>query len=159
MNIIRNILVPVSLSEASRYAARYSASLAQAHKARLYVLHVKEPFPVHGRIVAGSLENVQMHHIEKEKAQLSRVIPLTLKNSIAIQEIQVTGMPVERVIVETARNLRVDVIVMAPPDPKGLLRLFKRKDITEQVIQDAPCSVFVIRNLQDKDMSSNASDS
>ena len=62
-------------------------------------------------------------------------------------------------IVETARNLRVDVIVMAPPDPKGLLRLFKKKDMTEQVIQDAPCSVFLIRNLQDKDMSSNASDS
>ena len=159
MNIIRNILVPVSFSEASLYAAKYAASLAQVHKARLYVLHVKEPFPVHGRIVAGSLENVQMHHIEKEKAQLSRVIPLKLKNSIAIQEIQVAGMPVERVIVETARNLRVDVIVMAPPDHKGLLRLFKKKDITEQVIQDASCSVFVIRNRQDKDMSSNASDS
>jgi nucleotide-binding universal stress UspA family protein len=159
MNIIRNILVPVSFSEASLYAAKYAAGLAQVHKARLYVLHVKEPFPVHGRIVAGSLENVQMHHIEKEKAQLSRVIPLELKNSIAVQEIQVTGMPVERVIVETARNLRADVIVISPPNRKDRMRFFKKKDINEQVIQDAPCSVFVIRNLQDKDMSSNASDS
>jgi nucleotide-binding universal stress UspA family protein len=159
MNIIRNILVPVSFSEASLYAAKYAASLAQAHKAGLYVLHVKEPFPVHGRIVAGSLENVQMHHIEKEKTQLSGIIPLKLKNSIDIQEIQVTGMPVERVIIETARHLGVDVIVMTPPEHKGLLRLFKKKDITEQVIQDASCSVFVIRNLQDKNMSANASDS
>jgi len=61
---IQNILVPVNFSEASQYAAEYAASLAQAHRARLYVLHVKEPFPVHGRIAAGSLENVQG---EKEK--------------------------------------------------------------------------------------------
>ena len=159
MNIIRNILVPVSFSNASLYAAKYAASLAHVHKARLYVLHVKEPFPVHGRIVAGSMENVQIHHIEKEKTQLSEVIPPELKNSIAVQEIQVTGMPVERVIVETARSLRVDVIVMAPPGHKGLLRLFKKKDVAEQVLQEASCSVFVIRNLQDKDMSSNSSDS
>ena len=54
MQTIRNIMVPVNFSEASLVAAEYAASLAQAYKARLYVLHVKEPFPVHGRIVAGS---------------------------------------------------------------------------------------------------------
>ena len=74
MNIIQNIMVPVSFSEASMDAARYAAFLAQAHKARLYLLHVKEPYPAHGRIVAGSLEDVQMHHIEKEKTQLSKLI-------------------------------------------------------------------------------------
>ena len=159
MNIIRNILVPVDFSEASLYAASYAASLAQVHKARLYLLQVKEPFPAHGRIGAGSLENVQKHHIEKEKTQLSKVIPLALKNSIAIQEIQVTGMPVHRVIVEKARNLGVDVIVMAASDRKGLMRFFKTKDITEQIIDNAPCSVFFIRNLQKEDISSNESDS
>jgi universal stress protein A len=146
MLIIRNILVPVDFSEASLYAVRYAASLAQVHQARLYLLHIKEPYPAHGRIVAGSLENVQKHNIEKEKSQLSRVIPLRLKNSIAVQEIQVTGMPVHRVIIENARNLGVDVIVMAAPRRKRLMRLFKPKDIAEQIIQDAPCSVFVIRN-------------
>jgi universal stress protein A len=146
MLIIRNILVPVDFSEASLYAVRYAASLAQVHQARLYLLHVKEPYPAHGRIVAGSLENVQKHNIEKEKSQLSRVIPLRLKNSIAVQEIQVTGMPAHRVIIENARNLGVDVIVMAAPRRKRLMRFFKPKDIAEQIIQDAPCSVFVIRN-------------
>jgi nucleotide-binding universal stress UspA family protein len=159
MVIIRNLLVPVDFSKASLYAAGYAASLADLHKARLYLLHVKEPFPAHGRIVAGSLENVQKHHIAKERDQLAKVIPLELKNAIAIQEIQVTGMPVHRVIVETARNLGADVIVMAAPDRKGLMRFFKTKDITEQIIQDAPCSVFVIRNLEIEDKSSNESDS
>ena len=159
MNIIRNILVPVSFSEASRRAAIYAASLAQIHKARLYVLHVKEPFPAHGRIVAGSLEHVQKHRIEKEKTRLSKIIPSNLKNSITIREIQVTGMPVEQVIIETARNLSVDVIVMASPDRKGPARFFKKPEIAEKIIHKAPCSVLIIRNLQDMDRSSDASHS
>lgn len=155
---IQNILVPVNFSEASRYAAEYAASLAQAHGARLYVLHVKEPFPVHGRIVAGSLENVQEQRIEKEKTQLSKVIPMKLKRSITVEEIQVTGIPIHRVIIEKARNFSVDVIVMASQNRKGLMRFFK-KDITEQVIQDASCSVFVVRSPRDNDTTTSESDS
>ena len=157
MKIIRKILVPVSFSEASLEAAKYAAFLAQAHTARLYLLHVKEPFPVHGRVAAGSLEDVQRHHIEKEKGQLSKVIPVKLKNTISMEEIQVTGMPLERVIIETARSLRVDVIVIAAPGRKGGRRFFKKSDMTAQIIREAPCSVFVVRNFQDKNRSSGAS--
>ncbi len=155
---IQNILVPVDFSEASLVAAEYAASLAQAYKARLYVLHVKEPFPVHGRIVAGSLENVQEYRIEKEKTQLSKVIPMKLKSFITVKEIQVTGIPIYRVIVEKAREFGVDVIVMASQKRKGLMRIFK-KDITEQVLHDASCSVFVVRSPQNIDVPSGGSDS
>ena len=141
---IQNILVPVDFTKSSLYAARYAASLAQTHKATLYVLHVRAPFPVHGRIVAGSLEDVQKHRIIKEQAELPKVIPAALKNSIAVEEIQVTGIPVDRVIVEKAKQLNVDVIVMASQDHKGWRRFFK-KNIIEQVLRNASCSVFVTR--------------
>ena len=141
---INTILVPVDFTKPSLYAARYAASLAQSHKARLCVLHVKEPFPVHGRIVAGSLEHVQKHRITKEQAELTEVIPAAFKNSIEVEEIQVIGIPVYRVIVEKAREFRADVIVMASRDRKGWKRVFK-KNMIEQVIRDAPCSVFVVR--------------
>jgi nucleotide-binding universal stress UspA family protein len=141
---IKKILVPVDFSETSLYAAKYAASLARAHQASLFVLHVKEPFPVHGRILAGSLEDVQEYCIQKEKTRLCKVIPENLKKSIAVKEIQVTGMPVHRVIVEMAGKLKVDVIVTAFQDRKGFLRSFK-KDIIELIIRDAPCSVFVVR--------------
>jgi nucleotide-binding universal stress UspA family protein len=154
---IQNILVAVDFSKASRYAAEYAASMAKACQARLYVLHVKEPFPAHGRIVAGSLEHVQKHLMRKEKSQLPELIPKELKNSIAIEEIQLTGMPVHRVIVEKAKHLNVDVIVMRSQKPGGWKHFFK-KDITAQVIQDAPCSVFVVRHPQNQDTSSNESD-
>jgi nucleotide-binding universal stress UspA family protein len=144
MTRIQNILVPVDFTKSSLYAARYAASLAQTHKARLYVLHVRAPFPVHGRIVAGSLEDVQKHRMTEERAELPKVIPAEIKNSIAVEEIQVTGIPVYRVIVEKARQFGVDVIVMASQDRKGWQRFFK-KNIIEQVIRNAPCSVFVAR--------------
>lgn len=144
MTVIQNILVPVDFTQSSLYAARYAASLAQKHNARLYVLHVKEPFPVHGRIVAGSLEDVQKHFMIKERTDLTKVIPTAFKNSIPVEEIQVTGIPVYRVIVEKAKQLSVDVIVLASQDRKGWVRFFK-KNVTAQVIRNAPCSVFVIR--------------
>ena len=144
MTRILNILVPVDFTKSSLYAARYAASLAQTHNARLYVLHVKEPFPVHGRIVAGSLEDVQKHRMIKEQAELPEVIPAAFKNAIEVEEIQVIGIPVYRVIVEKARQLRVDVIVMASQDRKGWGRVFK-KNIISQIIRYAPCSVFVVR--------------
>ena len=153
---IENILVPVNFSQKSRYAAEYAASLAQTHNARLYVMHVKAPFPVHGRIVAGSLENVQEHRIAKEKIRLSNIIPTKLKNSITVEEIQVIGIPIHRVIIEKARELGVDVIVMASHNRKGLMGFFK-KDITKQVKRNAPCSVQVVRCPQNQDMSSNDS--
>jgi nucleotide-binding universal stress UspA family protein len=140
----QNILVPVDFREPSLYAARYAASLAQAHHARLYVLHVKEPFPVHGRIAAGSLEDVQNHQMIKAQAELPEVIPAAFKTAIEVEEIHVTGIPVYRVIVEKAKQFSVDVIVLAAQDRKGWARFFT-KNITVQIIRAAPCSVFVVR--------------
>ncbi|MGD9410545.1 MAG: universal stress protein, partial [Desulfobacterales bacterium] len=122
MTQIQNILVPVDFTKSSLYAARHAASLAQTYHARLYVLHVKEPFPVHGRVVAGSLEEVQKHRMIKEQTQLSEVVPAEIKNTIAVEEIQVSGIPVYKVIVEKARQFNVDVIVMASQDRKGWVR-------------------------------------
>jgi len=108
------------------------------------VLHVREPFPVHGRIAAGSLEDVQKHQMKKEQAELPKVIPAEFKNSIAVEEIQVTGIPVYRVIIEKAKQFNVDIIVLAQQDRKGWMRFSKKND-TEQIIRNAPCSVFVAR--------------
>lgn len=141
---IQKILVPVNFSDASLLAARYAASLARAHGARLYVLHVREPFPVHGRIVAGSLEYVQKHRMVKERTALLDVIPEGLKKDIGAEEIQVTGIPVYGVIVEKARQFGVDVIVMASPERKRWVRFFK-KNTTARVIRNAPCSVFLVK--------------
>jgi len=98
MVFIQKILVPVDFTAASLVAASHAASMARTHNARLYVLHVKEPFPVHGRIVAGSLEDVQKQRFKMEQHELAAVIPADLKKSIVVEEIQLTGIPVYRVM-------------------------------------------------------------
>lgn len=143
MITIQHILVPVDFSDATVYAARYAATLAQAHQAKLYVLHVKAPFPVHGRMAAGALEHVQKHRIQKEQSALVELIPASVKGSIDVEEIQVTGMPLARVIVAKARELAVDVIVIPAQKQKGWMRFFK-PNILQQVMQAAPCSVFAV---------------
>jgi nucleotide-binding universal stress UspA family protein len=146
---IETILVPVDFSEATTYAARYAAALAQDQQARLYVLHVKAPFPVHGRIAGGALEHVQKQRVHKEQNALFGLIPDSVKNSIAIEEIKVIGLPMARVIVEKARELNADVIVMPAHRPKGWLHFFK-ENVLQRVIQNAPCSVFAVRGPQNK---------
>jgi nucleotide-binding universal stress UspA family protein len=148
MVTIQQILAPVDSTMEAAEAVRYAATLAQAHQARLYVLHIKAPFPVHGRIVAGSLEDVQAHQTKKEQAELSDLIPAKVRDSITVKEFKVTGMPITHVIVEKARELNVDVIVMPAYRRTGWRRFFK-EDVTQQVIQKAPCSVFVVRSPQD----------
>ncbi|MBW2488647.1 MAG: universal stress protein [Deltaproteobacteria bacterium] len=145
---IQNILVPVDLTQAAGHVAQYAAALAQAHQARLFVLHVKAPYPVHGRIAAGALEHVQNQRSRKQQTELSELIPDGIKDSIAVEEIQVTGFPMARVIVEKARELEIDVIVIPAQRPKGWLRFF-RENVIQRVIRDAPCSVLVVRRPQD----------
>ena len=158
MITIKNILVPVDFSEATLYAARFAVSLAQDRQARLYVLHVKAPFPVHGRIAGGAMEHVQKQRIHKEQNALSGLIPDSVKNSIPIEEIKVTGLPMARVIVEKARELGVDVIVLPAQRPKGWLHFFK-ENVLQRVIQNAPCSVFAVRGPQNRGKPENNSHS
>ena len=149
MITIKNIMVPVDFSKAAIFAARYAAALAQGQQARLYVLHVTAPFPVHGRIAGGAMEHVQKQRIDKEQNELSGLIPDSIKNSIAVEEIQVTGLPMARVIVQKALELSIDVIVMPAQGPKGWLRFFK-ENVMQRVIQNAPCSVYAVRDPQNK---------
>ena len=144
---IQNILVPVDLTQAAVHAAQYAAALAQAHQARLFVLHVKAPYPVHGRIAGGALEHVQNQRMRKEQTELSELIPDSNKDSIWVTDIQVTGSPRARVIIEKALELDVDLIVMPVQQPQRWMRFFK-ENVIQQVIQKAPCSVFVVRRRQ-----------
>jgi nucleotide-binding universal stress UspA family protein len=154
MITIQKILIPVDFSESAMFTARYAATMAQAHQAQLYVLHIKAPYPVHGRIAAGALEHVQNRRIKKEQMALAELIPDRIKDSIVVKEIQVTGTPMARVIVEKARELSVDVIVMPAQSRKHWLRIFK-ENVMHRVIQDAPCSVFAVRCPQSQSDTSN----
>jgi len=140
----QTILVPVDFSEKSSRAAEFAAALALEHKSRLYLLHVTDPIPNIGRIGAGFHEAVQQTNIPEKLAQLSEILSQGIKDRIPVEEIHIAGTPVHRVIVEKAKGLDVDVIVMPAPGPGGLGSFFK-KNVAALVMQQAPCHVLFIK--------------
>jgi nucleotide-binding universal stress UspA family protein len=141
---IQTILAPIDFSDKSLRAAELAASLAVDHKAKLYLLHVTDPLPNIGRIGAGFQEAVQQINIPEKLAQLSAVISENIKEEISVEEIQIAGTPVHRVIVDKAGDLGVDVVVMATPGPRGM-GSFLKKNVAALVMQQAPCHVLFVR--------------
>lgn len=144
MTEFNTILVPVDFSDRSNQAAEFGASLAMAHKAGLYLLHVTDPIPKIGRIGAGFSEAVQQANIPEKLAKLSEIISDGVKAAITVKEIHISGTPVHRVIVEKAADLGVDLIVLPAPGPKGL-GSFLKKNVVELVMQQASCHVLFMR--------------
>lgn len=144
MFAIQIILVPVDFSAKSNRAAEIAASLAVKHNAKLYLLYVTDTIPNIGRIGAGFHEAVQQAKIPQKLAQLSEIVSRGIKKTIPVEEIHIAGTPVHQVIVQKARGLAVDVIVMPAPDPRGL-GSFLKKNVAALVLQHAPCHVLLVR--------------
>jgi universal stress protein A len=148
MIAIHGVLVPVDFSKESLLAAKFAVSLAQEYKASLYVLHVREPIPSYAQAEIVDFEEIQAKITQQVKADLSKVIPQKVKEGLMVEEILETGRP-HHVIVEKAKQLGVDVIVIATHGRTGLAHVFLGS-VAEMVIRHAPCPVFVIRNPKDK---------
>ena len=141
---IQTVLAPIDFSDKSLNAAEFGASLALEHNAKLYLLHVTDPIPNIGRIGAGFHEAVQQINIPEKLAKLSEIISQKIKEEISVEEIHIAGTPVHQVIMDKARDLGVDVIVMPAPGPRGLGSFFK-KNVTALVMQHAPCHVWFVK--------------
>jgi len=142
---IEGILVAVDFSKESTLAAKFAASMAQEYKTKLYVLHVYEPLPEHDYFHA----EYNKKRMSQLKEELSNVIANAVKESLPVKEILERGYPVHHTIVEKAKELAVDVIVVATHGRTGLSHVLVGS-VAEHVIRYAPCPVFVIRNPKDK---------
>lgn len=144
---LKRILVPVDFSKESILAAKFAVSLAQEYKTKLYVLHVIETMPSWGDHYIP--ENVMQNILNERREDLSKVIPSAIKESLQVEEILETGKPIYHVIVEKAKELEVDVIVIPTYGRTGLAHVLMGS-VAEHVIRYAPCPVFAIRNPKDK---------
>lgn len=140
---IQRVMAAIDFSEASIQAAGLAASLARAYTAKLYLLHVKEPFPSHGRITGGFLEAVQQKTVSELPGRLSEILPPSANAGITVEEIQIIGTPIHKVIAAKAMELGIDMIILGAGKRKGLDSFF-RKGVVERLIQNAPCSVLVV---------------
>jgi len=133
----RSILVPVDFDNNSNAALSLAKELAVTGDARIDVLHVIAIVLAPGEsasFVAAREEEVRAALVKMVNEQLDRVK----------HQIHISAGDTVRGIVDTARELHADLVVMPTHGRRGL-RHFFLGSVAEQVVREAPCPVLTFR--------------
>ncbi len=141
MQLFANILCPISFDENSLAALELARDLATANGASLYLLHV-------ARIPIADMDSPvpipkNPWWEQQARARLERLAHDTLAEKIPYK-VQVVSGIAETEVLDTARALRVDLIVMATHGRTGLKHLILGS-VAEAVLREAPCPVLMLR--------------
>lgn len=132
----KKILCPVDFDPKSLMALRLASELAQERKANLYLLHavaippgpdVALPF---GKMAAAA--RIKLERLARQKV-----------NGKAHYEVEVMMGDPGVEILQTAKRLRVNLIVMATHGRKGFRRLVLGS-VAEHVVREASCPVLTV---------------
>jgi len=141
---VRSILVPIDFSTPSIKALKYAEAFAERFGAKLTLIHVIEPLPLPDFAQTSPLviENDKLVRSCEEKL---RALPNRLDLDVQmVEKILVrTGKPFYE-IVQAARTLKVDLIIIATQGNTGIKHLLLGST-TERVVRHAGCPVFVVR--------------
>jgi len=133
----KKILCPVDFDENSLLALRIATELARERKATLYLLHVVAMPP--GPEVAlpfGKMEAAARTRLEKLARQ-------KVDGKVGYEVDVAMGDPGIEVL-QVAKRLRANLIVMATHGRKGVRRLILGS-VAEHVLREAPCPVLTVR--------------
>lgn len=157
--MIKRILVPVDFSDPSLQALDYAIELGQPFKPEFIVLHVVETyFPLAGDMYSPGYD-VGLMYQELERAgreQLSRLAAKLQKQRLAVRTLLSVGSA-HRVIVETAKKLKADLIIMSTHGRTGLSHVFMGS-VAERVVRSAVCPVLTVRGGKPRRRSSSRRD-
>ncbi|HVR36861.1 MAG TPA: universal stress protein [Methylomirabilota bacterium] len=144
--IVKRILVPIDFSECSKKALQYGIAFAREHRAAITLLHVVPALSGDGEYAAADCAQLEATLIDSGTRDLSKLASDAVPGGISADtEIRI-GSPA-RVIIETARNLPADLIVISTHGWTGLKHVFLGS-VAGQVVQRAPCPVFVVRERE-----------
>jgi len=139
---IRTILHPTDFSESAAFAFRLACSIARDHGGRIIVLHVLQPpLTTLGGYPAVPPLPDELGEQEVER-QLREVKPP--RPGVSVEHRLLVGAPVS-IILDVARNVPCDLIVMGTHGRKGLGRLLMGS-VAEEVVRKAACPVLTVKN-------------
>lgn len=141
---INRILAPTDFSAYSKQALRYAAALAQSFQGKLYVMHVYE-LALTGAILPAEAypEVVMTEEQTAEKERLNQIADALRSAGIEVEPVFALGRPYIE-IVRAARDLEVDVIVLATRGRQGLSHLIFGST-AERVVRLAACPVLTVK--------------
>jgi len=143
---LQRILVPIDFSECSKKALVYARALAREHQAVLTLLYVVPPAFAAGEY--GGVDYAQLETSMKKDAEqeLARLAAGEGRGGISTATLVRQGPP-KQIIIEVARGLPADLIVISTHGRTGLKHVLLGS-VTEYVVQRAPCPLFVVRERE-----------
>lgn len=139
----RRILVPLDFSLTSLRALHMAVPLAKQSGARLLLLNVVEPNPYATGMEGAVLVMPDATIARNAKQQLPQVARRFIPKSVRVTTLVARGRAAD-VIVETAEEKGVDLIVLSTHGHTGLERMLMGST-AEQVVRQAKCPVLVVR--------------
>jgi len=139
------VVAPVDFSSASEAALERALFLAQESGGRITLLHVLEAFPyetVYSGARAFQLVDDYRARTAAISRELHRMVPPDAINWCEVNTSVVSGV-VHRAILETAADVRADLIVMGVPDRSRFDR-FVMGSATTPVLREANCPVLLV---------------
>ncbi len=137
--LFRRVLCPIDFSEHSLAALEVALKIVQQNDAALYLLNVA-PMPAG----AAGFQPVPMDAypiVEKDKReQLEKLAQQRIPAAVRCKTLVTSGDPAEQVL-ETARDLDADLIVMGTHGRKGLSHLVLGS-VAERVVRESPIPVL-----------------
>jgi manganese transport protein len=113
------ILVPLDHSERDRDAVEHAAAMSRLHNAKLFLLHVEEDVT---STVYGSLASTA--EIEAGEQYLNGIVESLKQQGVNVEAVVRYSRDPKEQIVEYAREVKPDLIVMGAHGHKGLKDLF-----------------------------------
>ncbi|HHY86015.1 MAG TPA: universal stress protein [Verrucomicrobia bacterium] len=142
---VKQILVPVDFSDASRKALHYAQSLGRQFHSELMILHVIVHVPPPQTLVIETeIFSTEYHEqAAKQLAEWRKDVsgPATVKAVVR------QGLSAHHEIVEMARECNSDLIVIGNTGRSGLARMVLGST-AERVVRHAPCPVLVVRDSE-----------
>lgn len=143
---MKNILVPVDFSDYSKNALRYAVNLADAFKAKLFLIYVIEPviYPADFSMGQMTMPNMDVELNSRAASELENLVKNELGCDIECETIVKTGKPFVEII-ETASEIDADLIIIASHGHTGVEHILFGST-AEKVVRKAPCPVLTLRD-------------
>lgn len=145
---MKNILVPLDLKVETDLVFESAIQLAQAFKAKLWLLHVAAPDPDFVGYEPGPqyIRDVRAETLKEERSKMHRMIAELATLQIEAQPIMVMGATVETILGEADR-IHADLIVMGTHGRRGLAKAFLGST-SDDVLRENRYSVLIIPTPQ-----------
>lgn len=144
---LKKILVPLDFSACSKKALQYAVPLARQFGASLALLHVVQvSYPVGGEFATLDYTLGEKELCDLSEKQLAVLAREEIAPGVPAATLVRRGYPVQQ-IVDAARDLEIDLIILSTHGHTGLKHVFLGST-AENVVRRAPCPVLVVREQE-----------